>query len=71
MVQFCETKLSKSVGNKKNTDVVLSVQGDLVVRLGAGDLSLYDGDVNHSLSRHRHTNCDDPGEHMTFWHVTS
>lgn len=59
--------------------MVRSAQGDLVVRLGAGDLSLYDGDVNHSLRGHRHTDCDDPGgaheilapdvitEKLTFW----
>lgn len=52
--------------------MVQSAQGDLVVRLGAGDLSLYDGDVNHSLRGHRHTDCDDPGGgHMKFWHLTS
>lgn len=51
--------------------MVRSAQGDLVVRLGAGDLSLYDGDVDHSLRGHRHTDCDDPGGHMKFWHVTS
>lgn len=34
----------------------------LVVWLGACDLSLYDGDVDHSFRWHRYTNCDDPEE---------
>lgn len=37
---------------------------DLVVWLRAGDLSLDDGNVNHSLRGHGYSNCDDPEEDM-------
>lgn len=39
---------------------------NLIVWPGTGDLSLYDGDVYHSLRGHWHTNCDGPEEHMSF-----
>lgn len=34
----------------------------LVVRLRTCDFSLYDGNVNHSFSWHRYTDCDNPDE---------